>query len=376
MKDLDFDELDKAVNSLMGNVPKSEPVKPDDDIKTLVIKPSQPMPLLNPVTSVVPYSSVSEAPTPSSLSMPDTTSVTTPSLATRRAGRFMDVVHPSSDMTKTATPVVSRSGGVIEPLHDIAPDTSSTVLEAPVISQASEPVVKMLPPITSAEGESDVTAHAVSDWPDPLDLHDTQPVDESSIDDESESEPEPQATDETSMPDPLADPAPLTSPFLPDAKVEKRPLGGFASETVVPAMDEMTPVGDDIPAADEPVAAPVAPTAELAPLPEELQSDLMAIESRQADTSMPVAAPEAPSINTPKPALVQPAGPSSISQQYKEEPSTGEQTNGAIYDTDSYHKPLEHPAKKKSSWTWIIWIVVLLVIGVGGGAAAYLFLLK
>jgi len=64
-----------------------------------------------------------------------------------------------------------------------------------------------------------------------------------------------------------------------------------------------------------------------------------------------------------------------IVQQYEEQPSTGDQTNGAIYDTSTYHQPLDaKPAKKKSSaLVWVLWIVVLLIVGATAGAAWFYF---
>ncbi|MNL44290.1 hypothetical protein D3C87_1668540 [compost metagenome] len=76
-------------------------------------------------------------------------------------------------------------------------------------------------------------------------------------------------------------------------------------------------------------------------------------------------------IVTPVPAAV--SGPASIQPQYKEEPSSTKEEHAAIYDTDSYHKPLTHPAKKKSGWLWVLWIVLLLALGAGGAAALYYF---
>ena len=66
-------------------------------------------------------------------------------------------------------------------------------------------------------------------------------------------------------------------------------------------------------------------------------------------------------------------GLTSISQQYTEQP-TAEQPSGAIYDTAQYHAPVDsHPAKKKKSKAlmWIVWILVLLLVGVAAGAGYY-----
>ena len=86
MKDLDFDELDRAVNSAINPQPAA-PAEP-------VAEPPAPEtePAVEPVT---------EPPAPTPV-------VSSPSPAARRSsGRFMDVVHPSSDMRAKAneTPV-------------------------------------------------------------------------------------------------------------------------------------------------------------------------------------------------------------------------------------------------------------------------------
>ncbi|HEU4716137.1 MAG TPA: hypothetical protein VFS14_04915, partial [Candidatus Saccharimonadales bacterium] len=197
--------------------------------------------------------------------------------------------------------------------------------------------------------------------------------------------------------------APLTSPFLPDAKVEKRPLGGLASEeSDAPASDDdisRAPMADDTKkSVDDPNKQLPADPTEVEPvLPEELSGDLMAVEAdtthaelkrahdESAQQSMPAAAKESPvaaqGFETKEPSTSPaasaeekpvPAGPTSIPQQYKEEPSTGDQDNGSIYDTDTYHQPLSHPAPKKSGWMWVVWIVLILLVGAGGGALLYI----
>ncbi|MNX68010.1 hypothetical protein D3C86_991710 [compost metagenome] len=124
-----------------------------------------------------------------------------------------------------------------------------------------------------------------------------------------------------------------------------------------------------------------------ADLPDELQHDLIKIESDNSVSqesiatpdvaSMPQAtpAPVSPAFTAPvvTPAPVVPAGPASIQPQYKEEPSSTKEEHAAIYDTDSYHQPLVHPVKKKSGWLWVVWIVLLLALGAGGAAALYYF---
>lgn len=407
MSELDFDELDKAVNNLMSGVPKVEPPK-TDDIKTLDISSTlpddsrPPLDQLDSALTAVNGPAKKESPSP-------VVSSPAASLATRRSGRFMDVVHPSSDMKNTSKPMSSRQGVTIEPTAAAAERSNTPAVEEVSIVEESAPTHE---PISSpAEHSSD--AH--SEWPDPLTMsgyeteEDTNPVVEDAT------EVAPVASDASNKEDDDEDdsifslddieetvPEPLTSPFISDAKVEKRPLGGLATETTsatepvvtTPAAEEDEPIAADDPADQLPAtAADVAPI-----LPPELQKDLMAIET-DGDTSAPaptvtqestdkVVRPETEAkIDEPaivsekeeteveKPAVESsvPVGPASIPQQYKEEPSTGDQTNGGIYDTNNYHQPLAHPVKKKSGWLWIVWILLLLIIGGGGAAVLYLF---
>lgn len=385
MKDLDFDELDRAVSSLMGGVGKSdlEPVK-IDDTKTITIKPTisntDKVNLANLATQI---SSVNTT-KPSLSSEPVTTTPSTP--AKRKAGRFMDVVHSSSDMKTIDKPsftMPSRSGITIEPRvsqsdnlsEDATPVTPTPVVEDNVV----------------AETPSAVEESITNDWPDPLELSPDSEIQELSEPDEIEElEEEPEHEEEIA--EPVVIPTeiqPLSSPFLFDTKVEKRPLGSAnlqtnnddivtadTTETTVPE-DELAAVNnrEDIENTHD-VEAQLPPN-QVSPeirLPEELQGDLMAIES---DTT---SAPIVQSIPRPNPEPIsQPAKPAatvfgnqtSIVQQYHEEPSTGDQENGSIYDTDSYHQPLLHPAKKKSGWMWVVWIVLILLVGAGSGAALY-----
>ena len=206
-----------------------------------------------------------------------------------------------------------------------------------------------------------------SAMPDPLDMVASTP------------DPEPSTADTTEPP--LASvidvPAPLESPFIADAKVEKRPLNPGASFDPVdqPLQSEGTnepavqPTEEPLKKAsleepqkgeDEPPTTPQVP---------ELDSDLVAIESNEqvevtqatetADAASQVASPSTP------------LGASSIAQQYKTTPSTGDQSHAAIYDASQYPQPIAHPAKQRSSWWWVLWVVLLLGVGAGGAILLY-----
>jgi len=372
MKDLDFDELDRAVNSLIGNKPEPVVAGAQPEAVNPVV------PAAAPVAVPVP-----DSPTPTTTPAGDTPNdVTQPLAARRSSGRFMDVVHPSSDMRSAAPLVpVSRVGADVQP-------------SGPIVSASPVPHPATLAPTAEP-------TNTTSEWPDPIDYH--------------ESKVEPAATTPSVTVGPLAAAAttddddsdisriadsinasiaedkasPLESPFLSDTKVEKRPLGAFSTET--PAAEPTKPAEPVKPA--EPAVTPEAtatppitdsqtvsnsessdqhPVDTDTPLPAELHDDLLMIEADE-DTSNQTKKDEF--VPPAAPSSEAPIGPTSITQQYKEQPSTGDQPTGAIFDTEAYHAPLAHPKKKKSGWLMVLWIVLLLVLGAGVGAAVYFFVL-
>lgn len=402
MKELDFDELDRAVNSLMAGVPANESKKSDDAPEadaTLTISPTldeNAKPDFAKVDEKV-AQSVSTPDPVNKIEVPSRPSVAAP--ASRRGGRFMDVVHPSSDMKTSSSSVPARSVSRVG--ATISPSTNSVTAST---AESSEPAEVPSPnPVKTEETKPASLATDTSstgDWPDPLDMANFKEPDTtatSSITKETEPTSRPDVVEDEKEPavEEVAPetPAPLTSPFLSGAKVEKRPLGGLT-----PALDDtsseesMRKDDHDILSQHDPEdQLPADPEKVEVPLPEELRSDLMAIESgaqlqvsenqdvaavqsaineikRDTDETVPSNEPKHEKKEQATPAVT---GPASIAQQYKEEPSTGEQSNGAIYDTDTYHQPLAHPAANKSGWMWVVWIALILLLGAGGGAALY-----
>jgi cobalamin biosynthesis Mg chelatase CobN len=199
---------------------------------------------------------------------------------------------------------------------------------------------------------------------------------------------------EIEVPEESEMPAPLTSPFLPDAKVEKRPLGGNTLEETEDTGElsrAPAAIEEDVKkTVDDPNnQLPADPSEVNVELPEELHADLMAVEAdtthaevKRAHEAEPeaIVPQEKEESTTPteakpevKPVEESPvaAGPTSIPQQYREEPSTGDHDNGSIYDTDTYHQPLAHPVQKKSGWMWVVGIVGILLLGAAAGATLY-----
>jgi len=198
----------------------------------------------------------------------------------------------------------------------------------------------------------------------------------------------------------------LSTPFLTNTKVDKRPLNAFMPDSVAPSVPITIPAPTQtsptavVPQAtthysEKPAlstdkanyATMMKPSDLDAPLPPELQSELLNVE---ADTTVKS---EAPAFAEPSsgsaPVYAPPVAPSaqtvavneianvatSIQPQYKETPSTGEQNNGAIYDTKTYHKALKKPSAVKSGGMWLVYIVILLVVGAGVGAAVFFLIL-
>jgi hypothetical protein len=260
----------------------------------------------------------------------------------RPTGRFMDVVHPSSDMRSGGHKAVSREG---------------VTITAPASVTPVEPVKASSPTLPPAQNtEEFVAVDTIGNLPPAVDAPDASD--------------EPEATPTV--------PEPLTSPFLPDAKVDKRPLGGapqaestdeqapamtLPDEKKVDELEQTLPTTESVKEGSSIMDTMGEPAKSLDDVtehvPEEYKDELLAVEKNVA-TEVPAANPND-------------FATASIPKQYQEKPSTGDDTSGAIFDTTSYHKPLSHPPEKKSGWLWVIVIVIILLLGAGAGAAAYFF---
>lgn len=380
MKDIDFDELDRAVSSLMETVPKKEStteemsqelnVTPEPAVVSLPEEPASiPQPETEPVQE-------SEEEPGSALAVevdteePEVQPIAVPAM---RRGRFMDVMHPSArGATRPAlTTPTRREAPMLQPA---APSISEEIAVDSVSTDQSDPLANFQSEEVETRSQ-DAAVTAVESFS----------TEEGPINAEQEQMQE-------SFADFSSDPAPLNSPFLPDAKVEKRPLGRPESLQSVPDLASEPASGADkaseesLPT-DQPAISPNK-DAQLPeqPLPAELSSDILSVETDSGHMSSEPAH-EAPSILTPKvetPApkvkvasaviAVSAEAPrsmavTSIPQQYKSQPSStnSEVPAGAIYDT----QPLAHPAKKKPAWIWVVAFVGIVLLGIGGGVAIY-----
>lgn len=339
MKDLDFDELDRAVNSLMQQAGQSPTPPPADNTA--------------PVGADAP-----------------------PAIR-RTSGRFMDVVvPPKSNVTYQRN---SREGITIQP-----PETAASNDE-PAKEAAREPIQ---PINLAARDQQNPTQE--NDWPDPLEL--------ANFKDEAPTEPSDQDQSVETVPPNTESHLPaeaMTSPFLPEAKVEKRPLGGYNSVASTQAAEDSAAPGITETPPDTDKQLPPEPSAVTEALPAELNSDILSVEAdkgpeaseQSAAAVLPEAEAETTSevaptpITTPLPNAAtatqvqsSPISTGSIPQQYKisNEPKA-DVPAASIYDTKTYHQPLRQPAKSKSGWGWLIGIIVLVLLGAAAGAALYYF---
>lgn len=328
MTEFDFDELDRAVNNLMSDVDTSKRSEGFDDPeeKTLELVDTQDQQPVTPVTPVV-------------------TAPVQP-LAAKRRGRFMDVVRPAS--SPNAAMPVKREPVVIQPEVEIAPAPveSNDVPDQTVAAETSETAA--IDEYHAPEQQESVAGS--TDQPSEEGDHseDTQPIDGQES-----------GEHDTDLP--------MESPFLADAKVEKRPLGSpteDANNTYAAAPDDSEATPSE--AAEEITVAEIAP--------EELAPDVMSIEADTVAQPEVEVAQETEQIPTAQPPVAQDTTtPTDIVPQYKEAIAQDSEPTGAMFDTAAYHQPLEHPAKKHSGWGIVVWVLVLLIVGAVAGAAYFYF---
>lgn len=394
MSEIDFDELDRAVNDLMSNVDTSKRHEglddPEDKVVTLDNSSTESGKVASSpateTTTVTPMSAPEAKPAPAQSSP----------LAVKRRGQFMDMVHPSSDMTSASRPVKRDGVSIMPPSETVStlPSTESvkkpsSVINAPVNNKpaptlssirtpssttvVSTPMSTPAPAVPSAEKSSRPTTSSAIQPPvqpnptapiassysspeavEPSDNKNDQPEEVASVESEIPAE----IVDEASS---ISSPQPLpTAPFLSDARVEKRPLGANSESAAKPPQD----------VAEE----EDAPVSELVSLPAELQGDVVAVEA-----SVPLDIDKAGSLSevdgqSSDADLVVDAGVD-LTAQSIEQTDVDDQVNGSIYDTANYHQPIDgkKPEKKSSPLKWLAWFLVLLIVGVGAGVA-YFFL--
>ena len=371
MKDIDFDELDRAVSSVLGQ-------KTPDDTATAMDSTAQDKPESHRSSSDTSGDSVIESgkTVDTSEQSPSQTTPKVP-LAIKRRGKFMDMVHPSAAMTtksNTTRPLSPHAAPVVQPLDlKLEPDMSEAKTEdAEPLTIESTVEHKAEPTAAVDESQSLIGAE-------PAPLEDgshtlpettsdssaetppaTEPSNAALSGEDNEKDvlpPEVEKTDATEDSEvvagttSLASTVPQTTPFLTDTKVEKRPLGGFVEGDVAETANS-----DDSTETEDNQNPPVVP------LPRELQPDVMEVESDQVTASAESAAtqPDSPAFATSVEAAPEPG-------------EDGRVEGHPLFDTSTYHEPIA-PVTRKSMPAWLKWLLGLLVcLVIGAGVGYFLF---
>lgn len=357
MDDINFDELDKAVNSAL-----KQNAKPALSVDTAMVNSSE--------APAVP-AEAREEPTPAVKPVER--------VASKRRGQFMDMVHPSSDMIKQAPARTSRQAVTIQPLNPSVVEEQQDDAKQETPNQ--DAVVPPEAPAKSAVAAvSETEEPPKSEWPDPLDAMEQQ---ESAAAPREEPTPSPESgvsvtatppEDTTATVEKEADSSAEQqessgSPFISGTEPEKRPLGAFADQAPSDKVSE----ADEV-AADENTSKAEDGTGNELPavpqVPQELTPEVVSVESD--DPSRMSSNEDMPDDSTPNEGAGMAA---SISQQYKntDEPSDGQ--DHPVFDTKDYHQPLTPPAKHGHTGLVVALIIILLTL-LGAGAWYAIFVLK
>ncbi len=385
MSDIDFDELDRAVTSALGDTNSEGSTTPDTNVTSDEAQaPSSSISAHAVHARIMP---AADSPRRSTLSRNTSTPVadsatTSPQTAPQkriiphREGRFMDVVRPDRAPVAKSSPVPTQQQTLNEqPAAESSPPPLSNANSTPDLTDQFVPDVDMekaINDLLTSDAHTEVSQVEETPTPEialpepavvvPETSLDQQPTIGGENDEAAISE---DATLASVLEAPLDqdDVTAVDSPFLPDAKVEKRPLGsGEPNEhhLPTPSPEALAVSSNTVASVVESHEPPVQDITEEAPLPEELQGDFMAIES--VDTQA-TSATKSASISAEQ-GETAPAGPVSIARQYKDTIKTASDNDesGAIFDPQTYDQPIELPPKKSHTVAIVITIVVVIIV--------------
>lgn len=436
MTDIDFDELDRAVNSLMNKQQEAKAsaeakteTEPDVLTSAQPVQPDPPVSVANtsftpPVTPVPAAPAATPAPTPAATvsktesepslapasapaphpvedsqpvasssvlaSPPEPTPIisrtaglaakdikSSPAITRRPTGRFMDVVRPSSTTAnpKSSTPMPSRTGVSLQPSADLVD----------VVNMNGKS-------LATGEDSQDIDTQSdnLDNTPDLKDIEQSEsafaaienaPIEELANDSAAEEHSLTNkiaqslaANDESDVP--VA--APLESPFIANVEVEKRPLG---------AANQMTENSETI---GEEEDVETTGTEEMK-LEHQYNTGLA---DYSTDKEIISDAPDSLNNLNPEIIAIEEVGIPESPETEKESgnnssaktPSAGGTSSGAqtvdpepapMFAAASMEvKPSSDKEKKKSGVLTALLIVLFLAIGVAGGAVSYFLLIK
>jgi hypothetical protein len=339
--DIDFDELDRAVNSLMGTAKVPEP---EQESKQNLLS----------INSTLKND---ESPNYDKLSE-----------AAKRIGSETLVVEDESSSVKSI-------GEIAKPRPEVTPVPVSSDTVAPAVTQEKSPAE-----VAAAQPDPDTSRDErartrVGQRPQPSGPAIQRPSGGRFMDvvhpssDMKTPQPmtEPPVTPEPSAPEPLqspqVQPSPVpdievASPFLPDAKVEKRPLGGASKDSEQmhsDAPEEIVAINAEAVAREEATKDTQAVLdASKIDATDSLDKQIQAVEAKHSETA---ATAEAEALRA-----VESVDTGTTSKQ------------GAIFDVKEYHQPLQYPEKRKSGWGIVVIIVIIIVLAAAVGVGTYFLL--
>ena len=412
MTDIDFDELDRAVSSLMdkqrekeapavvnennSEVSVSAPVEekpvPENSIGTSFAPPVTPFTPSSAASA--PLSSISQPEAkkdsssnntiPKEVDSPTNEKVandsitnrapgvaasevkTAPVIARRSTGRFMDVVRPSSvsAIQKPATPAPSRTGTTIQPSPDLVDVIS--------INNRYSAARKEMSDIVAQSGN-------LSDAPDLKDVHnestfaeiENAPAEELSLTDKIARS---LAVSNSEAPVALIT-TPLESPFIANVEVEKRPLGSVNQTMTSSEMNSdedmsMSADSEDVKLEHQyntnlsNYSMSENSLGDVPDSPMDLSPEIIAIE----EAGVPEDSDDKMSTDIDS-SLIE-------SSELSEKETMDSEPAPMFAAVSTEVKPSVDKEKKKSGLLIALLIVLFLAIGMAGGAVSYFLLIK
>jgi hypothetical protein len=350
MNDIDFDELDKAVNSLVtkkGGGPSQNIQPAAAQNVTFSRQPAE------PVTAAVqkPEPRVTDEPADPTAATKVTVGVHSSRLAPKHfssdvsKGGFIDIMAPK--LAKKP----SRVGPTIQPTSPVVPEQTEAVVPASSPTSPVEPKNEPIkqPTVEPLAPKKDAASEVA--WPDPLDFHNANAQQKAGKSEPAALKTEPQTEPtEPEAPEPEPRPAEATSPFIPGAKVQKRPLGAYAEKSVETLAQPAAALSEDI-AEEESAVVTGNGQPEKADKPEE-QPDKTEGEEKPSEQQLHETAMM------------------SIPQQYHAKQKADDQSSRPVFDTKEYHPPLleetAQAAHKGGFWgRFFLTLFVLALLAAG-----------
>lgn len=369
MKDLDFDELDKAVSSMVGGAAPSTATAPAESVTVPVGKvTSRPAPAAgrSQAVSITVSAGAKPAASPAAGDKAITPGRRSARLPASRSGKTFSDIMPAKPVSKAP----SRTLAAVKPVStSVMPEpVAPSIGPQPALSIKPKPPKLEQPSATSRPApspEADRPAKTTEAWPDPLDFHDEF--------DAQSPVPAPRAKKPGSVDDLLNDDddeptQSQTSPFLPDAKVEKRPLGAFTAgaSTAAPVTpDTAEPsLGKEAPDSD--------PKTDLATKLEQAPdvAELIQTEADKAEALAETTKEESKAVEKVEKQVLESAQ-ASITPQYKTPEKAPDHSHRPVFDTKEYHPPLleatVHGHKSSGgAGKFVLGLLIVALLALGG----------